>query len=94
MPLAAVEPLAGLPRRGSARLWGHRRLASLSLVQLLPADRLPIVAAPPVASADEERLAFGLVDVRKQPLFKAAAAKKHLAAGVHLSWRAWQWAPG
>ena len=63
-------------------------------MQLLPADRLPIVAAPPVVSADEVRLALGLVDVRNQPLFKAAAAKKQLAAGVLASWRAWQWAPG
>ena len=94
MPLAAVEPLAGLPRRGAARLWGHRRLTSRAAQPDAAADRLPIVAAPPVASADEVRLAFGLVDVRNQPLFKAAAAKKQLAAGVLASWRAWQWAPG
>ena len=94
-PSPPWNPSLGFPGEGPPDLGGTGGSlpVQLSLMQLLPADRVPIVAAPPVASADEVRLALGLVDVRSQPLFKAAAAKKQLADGVLAAWRAWQWAP-
>ena len=89
------NPTMGFPGEGppSSGGGGSARV-QLSLVQLLPAESRPSFATQDGPTAEEVRLALGLVDLRCQPLFKAAAAKKQLADGVQQAWSEWQWALG
>jgi hypothetical protein len=56
-------------------------------------EQLLQTEGPAVASAAEVRQALGLVDVRGQPLFRAAALRKTLAEDIRRKWREWPWAP-